>query len=523
MTARIAAVLSLAASGLLAAPATTDSKRSFDEDPFPEKSIVMESSRESPWSFTIQPYGWLPALAGDIGVRGLPTSHIDYNARTLIQNLNWAVFLKAEARYGRWGLMADGFFVDLEANGDLEGSLYRSAEIGVEQGLAQLALAYRVIETRHGFVDLYAGARYNYLGISLGADQNSSGIQQIGESSAQRISDRLSAETDRLVEQGASIIATRVDGSVQAARQAAEAQLSEVQRRIQVAVRRGEKDIEKLTALQTQLTAQIQNQVDSGLIELDDVRTSVDATVQRDVKAARLERWAETPREVRRALERRKLERVFAPVRREFRQLVDAKIRQQLATRRVEFEQNLADQVVALGEQRLNSAEKLLERARKQGSREAKQAARKLVNASKAQLDSARDQRNRAGRSVDTKALEKEVEDAKEDLADAITEKLEDELPESGSGDRWWVDPFVGVRAQVNLTRWLYLATQCDVGGFGAGSDIAWNLNGTIGVNWSRSFFTEIGYRYYYVDYSDSGVVYQVAESGIFLGAGIKF
>ncbi len=523
MTARIAAILSLTASGLLAEPATTDSKRSFDEDPFPDKTIAMESSQASPWSFTIQPYGWLPALSGDIGVRGLPTSHIDYNARTLIKNLNWAVFLKAEARYGRWGLMADGFFVDLEANGDLDGSLYRSAEIGVEQGLAQLALAYRVIETPRGFIDLYAGARYNYLGLSLGAEQNSSGIQQIGDSSAQRISDRLSAETDRLVERDASLIATRVDSSVQAAREAAETQLSEVQKRIQVAMRKGEKDIEKLTALQTQLTTQIQSRVDSGLIELNDVRASVDATVQRDVEVARLERWAEAPREVRRTLERPKLERVFEPVRREFRQLVEAKVRQQLATRRVEFEQNLADQVVALGEQRVRSAEKLLERARRQGSREVKQAARKLVNASRAQLDSARDQRSRAGRSIDTKALEKEVEDAKEELADAITDKLEDELPENGSGDRWWVDPFVGVRAQVNLTRWLYLATQCDVGGFGAGSDIAWNLNGAIGVNWSRSFFTEVGYRYYYVDYSDSGVIYQVAESGIFLGAGIQF
>jgi len=79
------------------------------------------------------------------------------------------------------------------------------------------------------------------------------------------------------------------------------------------------------------------------------------------------------------------------------------------------------------------------------------------------------------------------------------------------------------VRGQVNLTRWLFLAVKCDVGGFYAGSRIAWNLNGSIGVNFTRNIFAELGYRYYYLDYDNAGLLYKTAEKGIFSGIGVKF
>lgn len=57
----------------------------------------------------------------------------------------------------------------------------------------------------------------------------------------------------------------------------------------------------------------------------------------------------------------------------------------------------------------------------------------------------------------------------------------------------------------------------------GRGREIAWNLNGTVGVNWTRNIFTESAWRYYYVDSQNSGVIYEVAESGLFIGAGVRF
>ncbi|MBJ7258256.1 MAG: hypothetical protein JHD33_01865 [Chthoniobacterales bacterium] len=68
-------------------------------------------------------------------------------------------------------------------------------------------------------------------------------------------------------------------------------------------------------------------------------------------------------------------------------------------------------------------------------------------------------------------------------LADRIGEKL----PTHVEASRWWIDPIVGLRGQVNFTRWLFAAAQADAGGFGVGSQITWNTQATLGVNVSRN------------------------------------
>jgi opacity protein-like surface antigen len=122
-----------------------------------------------------------------------------------------------------------------------------------------------------------------------------------------------------------------------------------------------------------------------------------------------------------------------------------------------------------------------------------------------------------------TADLEKRAANAKKTAAKALASSIDDALPTEAAGDQWWIDPIVGLRGQVNLTRWLFLATQADVGGFGAGSQIAWNVQATLGFNLTRNVFAELGYRYMYVDYQNSGFLYQMNSYGIFTGVGVKF
>jgi hypothetical protein len=68
------------------------------------------------------------------------------------------IFAKGEIRKGRWGLLGDGFFAQLSASGDPPGPLYESANLTIKQGLASLALGYRLTDDRRGFLDIYAGA-----------------------------------------------------------------------------------------------------------------------------------------------------------------------------------------------------------------------------------------------------------------------------------------------------------------------------------------------------------------------------
>ena len=93
-----------------------------------------------------------------------------------------------------------GFYAELSGSGDLGSVLYKSASLNVRQGLASLALAYRIIDDRRGFLDVYAGARYNYLGVSVDASIDPSGIQEIGGNVTQRIANQIGARVQSAVD-----------------------------------------------------------------------------------------------------------------------------------------------------------------------------------------------------------------------------------------------------------------------------------------------------------------------------------
>jgi hypothetical protein len=122
-----------------------------------------------------------------------------------------------------------------------------------------------------------------------------------------------------------------------------------------------------------------------------------------------------------------------------------------------------------------------------------------------------------------TADIQNRVADAQKKLAKALAKQIEQALPTSKSGNQWWIDPIIGLRGQVNFTRWLFLALQGDVGGFGAGSQIAWFASGSIGINITRNVFLETGYRYFFMDYTKNGLTYDAAQSGLFTGVGVKF
>ena len=107
-------------------------------------------------------------MDGTVGVKGFDT-HVDYNPLTVVKHLDWGIMAKGEVRKGKWGILGDGFFAQLSASGDPPGPLYNNANIKLQQGMVELALAYRIIDDRRGFLDIYAGARYNYFGINIDA------------------------------------------------------------------------------------------------------------------------------------------------------------------------------------------------------------------------------------------------------------------------------------------------------------------------------------------------------------------
>ena len=93
------------------------------------------------------------------------------------------------------------------------------------------------------------------------------------------------------------------------------------------------------------------------------------------------------------------------------------------------------------------------------------------------------------------------------------------------SGTQTWVDPVVGMRLKASLSRKVFVTAKADVGGFGIGSDLTYQLFGGLGLNLGRRLTTVIGYRHLDVDYrrTSGDFVFDTALSGLVAGFGFRF
>jgi len=154
------------------------------------------------WNFAIQPYLWLPNLNGSLSYSIPPggggSANVDVNNNTVLENLNFALMLTAEARKGRWALVTDFIYLDVggqesqvksvnfsgsggrvEVPANVSGSANASLK-GAEWGLAG---AYTIAGDEHTSLDVLLGFRY--FGIEATTDWNlSADINNGGQSFA---------------------------------------------------------------------------------------------------------------------------------------------------------------------------------------------------------------------------------------------------------------------------------------------------------------------------------------------------
>jgi hypothetical protein len=90
------------------------------------------------------------------------------------------------------------------------------------------------------------------------------------------------------------------------------------------------------------------------------------------------------------------------------------------------------------------------------------------------------------------------------------------------SGSQNWVDPLVGGRIIGILTPKVEVNIGGDVGGWGTGAQIDYQIFGALGYRIKPALALQVGYRYLYFDYRKvSGVYFDTATSGVFFGVTI--
>jgi hypothetical protein len=93
----------------------------------------------------------------------------------------------------------------------------------------------------------------------------------------------------------------------------------------------------------------------------------------------------------------------------------------------------------------------------------------------------------------------------------------------STDGDKYWVDPMIGVKGRLQGASPWYLTGWAMVGGFGVSSDIDWDLFGGLGYQFNDTFSFVVGYRGVGVDYEDDGFEFDVIQHGPILGGVFRF
>ncbi|MCJ7582765.1 MAG: hypothetical protein MUP98_19785 [Candidatus Aminicenantes bacterium] len=152
------------------------------------------SQSTNDWEIRLIPYFWMPSLdaEGTVGgpLGGSLSGNVDLSFGDVLDYLDFTAMGRVEAWKGKWGLIFDGLFMNLSADGSFQGSrglTNFNLDADVRLGMADFALAYRLIENRFGkncqqrlAFEPYGGLRYGYLREKIDLNITIAGVGSVG-------------------------------------------------------------------------------------------------------------------------------------------------------------------------------------------------------------------------------------------------------------------------------------------------------------------------------------------------------
>ena len=121
---------------------------------------VIEKSDQ--WKSFLSIYGWVPAFTGDAKFKGLDFE-VDTTYGDTLDNLKFFAMGHYEGFKGRWGIMVDALYGQLEKDKDYTGGALPGArQFKLTQSLVEVAIPYR-LTWNPVVADVFIGGRYNYI------------------------------------------------------------------------------------------------------------------------------------------------------------------------------------------------------------------------------------------------------------------------------------------------------------------------------------------------------------------------
>jgi hypothetical protein len=168
----------------------------------------------SGWQFVITPYAWVPSVDGTLryglppGSTNVRSADVAVDSGSVLEAINFAAMLKAEARHGAFSVLTDLIYLDMgnaksgvrsvdfvqAGSNPVSSSLNAGTESSLRGTMVTLAGGYTVLQGSWGHLDLLGGLRYFGLkartDVRLGADVVGPGGGQVFAANS-RLSDRV--------------------------------------------------------------------------------------------------------------------------------------------------------------------------------------------------------------------------------------------------------------------------------------------------------------------------------------------
>jgi hypothetical protein len=120
-------------------------------------------------------------------------------------------------------------------------------------------------------------------------------------------------------------------------------------------------------------------------------------------------------------------------------------------------------------------------------------------------------------------AVNRIVNEATARITQDLSRTLIAKFDQSISKDDSWFDPYIGLYGRYNFNKTYYTALRGQIGGFGVGADLMWQVEGVLGVNLTRNIFSELGYRALGVQYENNALSFDTITHGPEITTGITF
>lgn len=125
------------------------------------KAPVAPTPLDDSWRFSLSLPAWIPWMAGETGLNGV-ISHIDLGPGDIIRHIDMAADVRAEAHKGRFSVMGEFLYMSL-SDGIGTNTVAKKLDVRLDQTMADLGFAWRIIESKRGWLDVIGGVRYmNY-------------------------------------------------------------------------------------------------------------------------------------------------------------------------------------------------------------------------------------------------------------------------------------------------------------------------------------------------------------------------